>query len=186
MFSFDLKSGYHHVEIFQPHQTFLGFSWEFQRETRFYIFTVLPFGLSVAPYIFTKILCPLVGWWRANGIYIAVFLDDGWSITDKYNSANFIASRVCSGIHLVGFITNSEKSIWEPTQIITWLGLVWNSTLGTIGITPRSKVSLIVRLLLKLKNAQFWLDNCYHLSGKLCLHVRLLEIYPELLPDTVR
>ena len=26
MFSFDLKSGYHHVEIFQPHQTFLGFS----------------------------------------------------------------------------------------------------------------------------------------------------------------
>ena len=63
MFSFDLKSGYHHVEIFQPHQTFLGFSWEFQGETRFYVFTVLPFGFSVAPYIFTKILRPLVGWW---------------------------------------------------------------------------------------------------------------------------
>lgn len=62
MFSFDLKSGYHHVEIFQPHQTFLGFSWDFQGETRFYVFTVLPFGLSVAPYIFTKILRPLVGW----------------------------------------------------------------------------------------------------------------------------
>ena len=30
MFSFDLKSGYHHVEIFQPHQTFLGFSWNFK------------------------------------------------------------------------------------------------------------------------------------------------------------
>ena len=88
MFSFDLKSGYHHVEIFQPHQTFLGFSWDFQGETRFYVFTVLPFGLSVAPYIFTKILRPLVGWWRANGIYIAVFLDDGWSIADDYNSAN--------------------------------------------------------------------------------------------------
>ena len=55
MSSFDLKSGYHHVEIFQPHQTFLGFSWEFRGETRFYVFTVLPFGLSVAPYIFTKI-----------------------------------------------------------------------------------------------------------------------------------
>lgn len=137
MFSFDLKSGYHHVEIFQPHQTFLGFSWDFQGETRFYAFTVLPFGLSVAPYIFTKILRPLVGWWRANGIYIAVFLDDGWSIADDYNSANIIASRVRSDIRLAGFITNSEKSIWEPTQIITWLGLVWNSTLGTISITPR-------------------------------------------------
>ena len=58
MFSFDLKSGYHYVEIFQPHQTFLGFSWDFQGETGFYIFTVLPFGLSVAPYIFTRYSAP--------------------------------------------------------------------------------------------------------------------------------
>ena len=45
MFSFDLKSGYHHIEIFQPHQTFLGFSWDFQGVTRYNIFTILPFGL---------------------------------------------------------------------------------------------------------------------------------------------
>ena len=45
MFSFHLKSGYHHVAIFQPHETFLGFSWHFQGEARYYIFTVLPFGL---------------------------------------------------------------------------------------------------------------------------------------------
>ena len=28
MFSFDLKSGYHHIEIHAEHQTFLGFAWE--------------------------------------------------------------------------------------------------------------------------------------------------------------
>ena len=28
MFSFDLKSGYHHVEICKGHQTYLGFSWK--------------------------------------------------------------------------------------------------------------------------------------------------------------
>ena len=27
MFSFQLKSGYHHIEIFEGHQTYLGFSW---------------------------------------------------------------------------------------------------------------------------------------------------------------
>ena len=27
MFKFDLKSGYHHIDILQDHQTFLGFSW---------------------------------------------------------------------------------------------------------------------------------------------------------------
>ena len=28
MCSFELKSGYHHVEIFEGHQTYLGFSWK--------------------------------------------------------------------------------------------------------------------------------------------------------------
>ena len=27
MFTFDLKSGYHHIEIFDQHQTYLGFAW---------------------------------------------------------------------------------------------------------------------------------------------------------------
>ena len=27
LFKFDLKSGYHHVEIFKPHWKYLGFSW---------------------------------------------------------------------------------------------------------------------------------------------------------------
>ena len=48
LFGFDLKSGYHHVEIFQPHQTFLGFSWSFTGVIKHFCFTVLPFGLTSA------------------------------------------------------------------------------------------------------------------------------------------
>ena len=184
MFSFDLKSGYHHVEIFQPHQTFLGFSWNFQGETRYYIFTVLPFGLSAAPYIFTKILRPLVGWWRANGIYIAVFLDDGWSIADDYSSAKIIASRVRSDIHQARFITNSEKSVWEPTQIFTWLGLVWNSTLGTISITPR-RVQGIVDCVTFIEAQKFTI-SARQLSSFIGKVVSTSPATGNLLPDTVR
>ena len=56
MFSFHLKSGYHHIERFGGHQTYLGFSWKHGSSnfTKFYVFTVLPFGLSSAPNIFTK------------------------------------------------------------------------------------------------------------------------------------
>ena len=41
MFLFDLKSGYHHVEIFSEHQTFLGFSWKPSDSTqeKYYVFT---------------------------------------------------------------------------------------------------------------------------------------------------
>ena len=61
MFSFDLKSAYHHVEISQEYQTYLGFSWKTSNsgDEIFYVFTVLPFGLSTAPYVFTKLLKPL-------------------------------------------------------------------------------------------------------------------------------
>ena len=58
---FDLKSGYHHLDVFPDHQRFLGFSWVISDgEPSFFMFTVLPFGLSSAPYIFTKLLRPLV------------------------------------------------------------------------------------------------------------------------------
>ena len=61
MFSIDLKSGYHHIEIVQEHQISLGFSWRAPDSVNelFYVFTVLPFGLSSAPYVFTKVLKPL-------------------------------------------------------------------------------------------------------------------------------
>ena len=44
-FIFYLKSVYHHIDIFQEYQTFLGFSWIFNNIERYFVFTVLPFGL---------------------------------------------------------------------------------------------------------------------------------------------
>ena len=86
MFSFDFKSGYHHMDIAQEHQTFLGFSCKDPDSNNevFYVFTVLPFGLSTAAYIFTKLLKPVEKHWRLQGTCIATFLDDGWpTVRDK-------------------------------------------------------------------------------------------------------
>ena len=78
LFKFDLKSGYHHVEIFPEHRKFLAFSWGFDAGIiRYFQFAVHPFGLSSAPYLFTKLFRPLVKMWRCHGILIVVFLDDG-------------------------------------------------------------------------------------------------------------
>ena len=55
MLKFDLKSGYHHVDIFLEHQRYLGFRWDSKGTTQFYVFTVLPFGLSTAFYMFSKL-----------------------------------------------------------------------------------------------------------------------------------
>ena len=82
MILLDLKSGYHHIDICPDHQTFLGFTWKFSGDTnfRYFVFTVLPFGLASTPFIFTKCLKPLKKYWRIHGISVALFLDNGWLI----------------------------------------------------------------------------------------------------------
>ena len=78
LFKFDLKSGYHHIEIFPEHCKFLTFAWGFGTGNfRYFQFCVLPFGLSSAPCIFTKMLKPLQQSSRRRGIPIAIFLDYG-------------------------------------------------------------------------------------------------------------
>ena len=76
-FNFDLKSSYHHVGIFPQHQTYLGFSWVVDGVKKHFVFTLLPFGLSSSPFVFTKILRPFVKYWRLHGLHIVVYIDDG-------------------------------------------------------------------------------------------------------------
>ena len=41
LFKFDLQNGHHHVDIFEHHQKFLGFSWVFKGNIKFFVFTAL-------------------------------------------------------------------------------------------------------------------------------------------------
>ncbi len=75
--SFDLKSGYHHIDIAKQPWNYLGFSWVFGRKRRYYVFKVLPFGLVTAHYSFTKLHRPLVRYWRGQGMRVIMYLDDG-------------------------------------------------------------------------------------------------------------
>ena len=59
-FTWDLKSGYHHVDICLDHQKYLGFAWPFSGVVRYFTFAVLPFGLGSACFCFTKLMRPLV------------------------------------------------------------------------------------------------------------------------------
>jgi hypothetical protein len=137
MFSFDLKSGYHHIDIANEFQTYLGFSWKFEKSehVRYFVFTVLPFGLSTAPYIFTKVVRPLESYWRLHGIKITIFLDDGLVIENNYESCKVLSLKIKHDLDRAGFVSNDEKSIWEPCQNIIWIGLSWNTLEGCIRIT---------------------------------------------------
>ena len=144
MFYFDLKSGYHHVEIFEGHQTYLGFSWKhsISNLVKFYVFTVLPFGLSSAPHVFTKLLKPLKKHWRYRGLCVAVFLDDGWGIEKVSQVCGVVAYAVRADLSKAGFVTNEDKSVWIPCQMLDWLGFTWDCARGTIEIVDRRVVKI--------------------------------------------
>ena len=55
MFSFDLKSGYHHIDIAQEHQTFLGFSWRVPNAIKeIFCFYCAPVRSFLCPLCFHK------------------------------------------------------------------------------------------------------------------------------------
>ena len=111
VFSFDLKSGYHHVDIFPDHRKFLAFSWHFGTNcVRYFQFSVLPFGLSSPPFIFTKLIKPLEAFWRLQGIPIAIFFDDGVGAGSSRDIAESNGSVVRSSLAQCGFLVNQEKS----------------------------------------------------------------------------
>ena len=71
-FKFDIQIFFHNIDVCLEHQTYLGFSYK----GNYYVLTVLPFGLSSSPYVYTKVMRELVKYWRKNAIQIVLFLDD--------------------------------------------------------------------------------------------------------------
>ena len=142
LFSFDLKSGYHHVDIFEPHWQFLGFKWEVQGVTQFYLFTVLPFGLATACYVFTKLLRPLVKYWRSQGLHALLYLDDGIVAVAGKEAAGRASRKVREDLVRAGLVENSAKCSWEPSQQAKWLGFELDLEQGQISI-PEEKIEAL-------------------------------------------
>ena len=122
-FSWDLKSGYHHVNIYKPHQQYSGFSWVIDGVQRFFVFRVLPFGLAIACFCFTKLLRPFALRWRSMGHNCFIYINEGISGHRTKQLACIAGHRQQSDLTRAGFIFG-EKCNWEPHQIGVWLGLI--------------------------------------------------------------
>ena len=123
-FKFDYKSGYHHVDILSNHQKFLGFSWTLAGERKWFAFTVLPFGLASAPYVFSKIQKALVKHWREQGIRIFTYLDDGAGV-DGTGQPEQHQTRLKRMLQPVGFSLIPKKVDGNQHKKVNCLALSW-------------------------------------------------------------
>ena len=143
MFKYDIHSAYHHVDIFEPHTVYLGFSWIINGRRTFFKFLVLPFGLSTACYLFTKLTRPLVKKWRSEGKQVIMYLDDGLGIVSEFDLCKTVADEVKRDLILSGFVPKSEKSLWEPTRRLVWLGTCIDTEFGFYKI-PDQRINKIL------------------------------------------
>lgn len=153
LFKFDLKSGYHHIDIHVEHQKYLGFQWDAGTTTEYYVFTVLPFGLSTACYLFTKVMRPLVRLWRARGLKAIVYLDDGIVAVKGKREALEESQRVKKELESAGFVINLEKSQWDPSVRIEWLGFLIDLNNGEF-MVPEQKISSLNSQLCEVTKGQ--------------------------------
>jgi hypothetical protein len=152
MITFDLKSGYHHIDIHRAYIQYLGFQWNGQ----YFCYTTCPFGLSVAGLIFSKVLRELVLIWRSQGLGIVMYLDDGLLSCETFKETEQAVKIIHADLTNAGFIINEQKSCWVPCQKVTWLGFTLDAR-NNIFLVPEEKLS---RLRHKLAKNLAYASHC--------------------------
>ena len=112
----DLKDAYFHVPIHRKSRHMLMFAVLMEGKLRVFQFTSLPFGLTSAPRIFTKMTTPLANCAHAHALILLLYLDD-WLLKHP-DRLDLIKQRdwLLELIQRLGFILNLNKSNLEPTH----------------------------------------------------------------------
>jgi hypothetical protein len=123
LFSTDLEDAYFHIPMHASSRPYLCFRWR----GKTYTMNVLPFGLSLAPFVFTKLLRQVINFCRAHNVSVVAYLDDFlWA--DKEPNILKLVVFARTVLTALGFAVSDKKSEWTPKQILQFLGLL---------VTPR-------------------------------------------------
>ena len=135
----DLKDAYFHVPIHRLHWRFLRFAFG----TREYEYRVLPFGLSLSPRVFTRVVAAVLAPLHLEGVRVLPYLDDWLIQAASYQQAVRDTARVVSHVQRLGFKLNWEKSMLTPSQRITFVGITLDSVSMLATLPPRRVEGLL-------------------------------------------
>lgn len=138
MVKVDLKDAYFTIPIHPQHQQYL----RFMVSGQCFQFTCLPFGLSCAPWTFTKVMKPLMALLRAWGVRIIIYIDDMLILAESRELATQHLEVLLFLLEALGFIVNREKSHLCPSQELEFLGLLVDSQSLQLKL-PSEKLSQI-------------------------------------------
>ena len=148
--SVDLQDAYFIIPVSIKDRIYLRFEYSGQ----IWQFTCLPFGLASAPYVFTKVMKPVISKLRASGFKSTIYLDDILILGSSYNSCLQNLNATLKLLKSLGFIINFDKSKLIPAEICKFLGFIIDSEFMKLILTLDRKnkiASLTDELLAKGK-----------------------------------
>ncbi|KAN0040727.1 hypothetical protein ACTA71_009065 [Dictyostelium dimigraforme] len=163
MVKLDIKKAYLHVLVDPQFRDPFRFIWKgahYRRKT-------MPFGLSTAPRIFTMLLRPVLRMLRDINVSVIAYLDDLLIVTPTKEECLTNLKKTMDLLLKLGFKLNPEKSILEPTQSITFLGLEIDSLSMKLLVPKEKKKSVIKEIRNFLKLDQCSPPKLAGLKGKL-------------------
>ena len=135
----DLKDAFYHVPMEWAFHNFLAFVVDGQ----FYVFQMLPFGLSVAPWAFSRVTKPIKAHLHLLLIRFHTYLDDFLLLAPSREVLLEHTSYLLSLLRRLGLRVHDKKSRLPPSQTIDYLGVTFR--LDTLHLClPEDKVSAIL------------------------------------------
>ncbi|KAL0148359.1 hypothetical protein M9458_056339, partial [Cirrhinus mrigala] len=161
-FSLDLKDAYFHIQIAPHHRRFLRFNFEGVA----YQYTVLPFGLSLAPRTFTKCMDVALSPLRQRGIRILNYLDN-WLVLAQ-SEAELLSHRSLLMPGTQVFYSTQMSTIVVPDRALAIQLIVASFKIGAshplktfkkmLGLV--ASASPVLKLgLLHMRPLQYWLKT---------------------------
>ena len=102
----DLKDAYLLVPIHLDHRKYLQFRWQ----SLTYQFNCLPFGLSCAPRVFTKLMKPVVAFVREKGMRLIIYLDNILVMCESQEELTKQVNLIQDLFAVLGLTINIKKS----------------------------------------------------------------------------
>ena len=139
----DIRKGFYHIPIHADFQNYLAF----QFNGVCYKWCFLPFGLSVSPYYFNKIIRSIVTHLRQCDINVTVYVDD-FCISAKKDCINVCSEFVQCLLQKLGLKIYYEKSSLDPDTCKEFIGYEINTVNsdGNIWISiPKRRIRVLKR-----------------------------------------
>ena len=110
----DLSNAYYHLSIAESCKKYLAFKFD----NKVYTWNAMPFGLSEAPYLFSKVMeCVVTNLRIKFNLIIMFYLDDILILDKTYESCKRAIQIAIDFIVSLGMCINLENSISDPVQV---------------------------------------------------------------------